>query len=119
MIRMTFSQSKSISVKVSFVVHCTTNIHTTVPLAVDGGHCQLTIETQSELSTLLDYEEVQIIGEAIGDGSFGRVRNLRIPSMQFRPTNNCLIQTYKHSTMNSVSRYIMEPGEAQMWLSRY
>ncbi len=37
------------------------------------GHTLLHIKLESELSTLLDYEEIAVQGPAIGIGGFGRV----------------------------------------------
>jgi len=61
-------------IKVELVIKITTTIDEPVVLeAVGKGHAVLHIKKESELSTMLDYEEITISGPPIGVGGFGKV----------------------------------------------
>jgi len=75
---------QKMDVTLKLIIHCTTHLRLSVPVAVWKGHMKdydsvptetitLTAGIQSKLSTKLDSEEVEIFRPPIGSGAFGTV----------------------------------------------
>lgn len=65
---------KSVTFHVQLIVHCTTTINADVAVAVmDSGCCKLNIAKKSVLSTYIDYEDVAIQPNPIGEGGYSKV----------------------------------------------
>jgi len=75
---------QTMDVTIKLVIHCTTHLRLSLPMAMWKGHTKdydtasvetisLTAGVQSKLSTKLDSEEVEIFRPPIGSGAFGTV----------------------------------------------
>lgn len=65
---------KSETLEFEIRVQCTTRVNTAIKLVIpDVGFVEIPIKLESMLSTRLDWDEIKLDGDPIGDGAFGTV----------------------------------------------